>query len=263
MPGDPEFMERLGKAIELFKEDKATYLSRLDHRLRGWVTNEAFCWLKHPMFMLITPEDPETLNYRFKKKEEYVREALLEGDLSAALIMFESPYRLQILCDMVWSGLLDDDGSNEVTLTGMGWGTFEVGVVTCAQYAEALGDAWMHTELPGRYPKKQLLMLFKEAGWTTDVFEPDGIALSPRPNMPIKLFRGVHHPKHRLGLAWTTDPSKAEWFAKRWASGPVNYVFEVDCPPERLLGRFIGRDESEYVADVRRLKYKTHEVRKE
>jgi hypothetical protein len=65
-------------------------------------------------------------------------------------------------------------------------------------------------------------------------------------------------------FAWTTDPERAEWFARRFgrfADGsdsfrPV-FVYETDAPPHSLLcipGDEGRENEAEYVIDPRGLK---------
>ena len=56
------------------------------------------------------------------------------------------------------------------------------------------------------------------------------------------------------GWSWTTDPDKAEWFARRFAvRGKECFVAEGTVSKQYVIAYFTGRNESEIVVDPRRV----------
>jgi hypothetical protein len=256
-PGEPGWYTQMLEGTELFRDNFPAYMQQLDERLRAWVIGgTGLVWLKHPLMYSFTPESPAAINERFEWKVQRVREDLAKGDLTCISVLFEKPYRIQALTNVVqhW----EPEATGTVPAWVMGVGSCELGPFTHEHFCSTLASVWMMTELPSEYPKQQLRDLFARAGFITDVEDLDG-APAPRPDMTLTLYRGMRRKADRLGLAWTTDPNKAEWFARRFAKR-TSWVAEVECPPERLYARFVGRNESEYVIDPRRLPYTLHEV---
>jgi hypothetical protein len=79
-------------------------------------------------------------------------------------------------------------------------------------------------------------------------------AFAPPP-APVTIYRGSI-PRFARGMAWTSDPEKAAWFARRWAvlrHPRVAHVYTVAAPPEAILADmdalFEGRAEAEIVVD--------------
>lgn len=53
------------------------------------------------------------------------------------------------------------------------------------------------------------------------------------------------------GLSWTTDYSKAEWFAHRYDTGSEEgYILKADISRSNILAYFDSRGESEVVVNV-------------
>jgi hypothetical protein len=62
----------------------------------------------------------------------------------------------------------------------------------------------------------------------------------PNPAGPLSIYRGATRGRAR-GMAWTTDPDKARWFADRFSGlagqGPFRaaHVYTVTAPPAAIL----------------------------
>jgi 8-oxo-dGTP pyrophosphatase MutT (NUDIX family) len=112
-----------------------------------------------------------------------------------------------------------------------------------------LAEVWMQTEFPGvNGGNERWLDAFDAAGWVSD-------NKSERPTTPMTLYRGAVE-DHKIGLAWTADPERAAWFAKRFNYGDdVGKVYRRIFQPHELLARFTGRNEDEYVCWTRDLMY--------
>jgi hypothetical protein len=88
----------------------------------------------------------------------------------------------------------------------------------------------------------------------------------PRPQLPLTLYRGTTKGRTR-GMAWTTDPDKARWFAERFngfVGDPAGlfrtaFAYIVVAPPDAALADIDsilpsgGRGEHEVVVDPRLL----------
>ena len=116
--------------------------------------------------------------------------------------------------------------------------TFEGGMST-TEFNKLVLDVWSDTEFPNENTEdwdylwdnfstnseqsQQLDLLFKE---------------------PRVLYRGGLHP----GRSWTTDPSIAEWFSKRWGEeqGVQSRVFTRD----EVIVYINDRDEKEVVVKI-------------
>lgn len=231
------------EAIRLYNEDRDAYRDLLNLNLKYFWEGGEFpsgMVLRHPLMYIMFPEPPDQLNTRYALKVEMVAKALAEGNINGALLWFEKPWRLDIL-DQIWRAR----GRTTVSLTGMP-APVALGHVPIEDWRESLMDYWMLTEVPSQIPRRQLVRMFEQAGWCTDV--TDGDVPSPRPDIPLTLYRGVHLKRLAKGLSWTTDPSKAEWFARRFEHG--GHVYETTVQPEHLLARLTARGESEYVVNT-------------
>src|SRR4029078_6886251 len=72
-------------------------------------------------------------------------------------------------------------------------------------------------------------------------------AASERPTEPLTLYRGATE-EHQRGLAWTADPERAQWFAKRvdFQDDPA-LVYRRTFAPQDIMARFAGRGEDEFI----------------
>lgn len=67
----------------------------------------------------------------------------------------------------------------------------------------------------------------------------------------LTVYRGVAINRNPHGLSWTTDYSKAEWFAHRYDTGSEEgYLLKADISRSNILAYFDSRGESEVVVNV-------------
>lgn len=122
---------------------------------------------------------------------------------------------------------------------------------------EAVAWSWSMPEWPeGNFGKPFWLRLFGAVGYLHHD-RADDLTRTPPETVP-DLWRGAISSR-RKGLAWTADRERAEWFAQRWeAGGHFKQLHLWHLPagavePRRVLARFDGRGEAEWVIDTRRL----------
>lgn len=125
------------------------------------------------------------------------------------------------------------------------FGRFDVflehaGQLTRAQRRSLLEDLWSGCDGSIWRNRKRAVALLVEAGYIGDL---------PRPDGPLKLYRGVYAPAHARGLSWSTSLEVARYFVRPFGRGPNRggFVYTVLAPPEAVLAGFADRDESEYV----------------
>lgn len=175
-----------------------------------------------------------------------------------------------------------DVTGNQVHDRDLGWAVLAVaaeGCLTPDEEVVGIRMAWSHPEFPeANADARAWRAAFERIGYTSDealyvdddedqVDDEDldadeaDLLRVPRPAEPMRLYRGALAARRR-GLAWTADPERAAWFARRFNGTPgmhTAHVWTVLCPPERLLARIVGRHEDEYVADVRGLTIEKHQ----
>jgi hypothetical protein len=109
-----------------------------------------------------------------------------------------------------------------------------------------LASAWTGAKYPyDALAVEDWLWLFRSAGFTTDTAD-----ISP-PKSDLDVYRGCL-PDHRLGLAWTTNPDCARWFAKVWLERrhiKGGRVYAARVRPDHVLGIMHERSEDEVVID--------------
>ena len=218
------------------EERRESYHRELHPDLRQFVEDMSsdLLMLRHPLIFdvpLFLP--PAAINRRYEAKERQYRQRLDTGRYAEALAFIEKPYRLSVLDAWVKEGLLTPE-----RLGGR------------LPLRECLRDAWVLTEYPGRsLTKRRAIQLFRLAGWMSDTVEGDvNHPDAPRrPDIPLRLWRGATA-RYRRGLAWTANPERAAWFARRWKDDAK--VWQVTVPPQRMLASFNARGEAEIVCDV-------------
>ena len=114
--------------------------------------------------------------------------------------------------------------------------------------------AWTSPEFP--VPDEDTLEGWVEVFHYTGYISDNGLE---RPSKPITLYRGADTDSRGVtGMSWTSAPATAHWFANRFGSeGRTVWVATVER--SRVLARFHGRNENEYVIDPYDLE--THEYK--
>lgn len=151
-------------------------------------------------------------------------------------------------------------GSNGVFGThdrDLPWATAEVIAGRCLTpqgSRELIVQAWTGPEFPEANLTQDLwLGIFGTVGFIADDDE-DGQQEAP-PDAPMRLWRGAI-PSRARGMAWTSNRSRAEWFATRLdgvSSRERGALWTATAPPNTILARFTRRGEDEFVLDPRNL----------
>ena len=110
---------------------------------------------------------------------------------------------------------------------------------------DLLREHWTRCDAPGDVTE-DLLVLFLRAGYVSDCDE--------RPTGELTVYRGTFGDDPRLGISWTLDKSKAEWFAAQGGRGSGRVrneqtVWRGTVSATAILGYFIEREEAEVILD--------------
>lgn len=151
--------------------------------------------------------------------------------------------------------------------------------LTEANARDLARTAWTICEFPeGNLTARQWRDIWAHVGYVDDGEEEDAATSydldatetvdhgrPERPTEPTVVYRGAIASRKR-GMAWTTDLTRARWFAARFSglagqetlSGGVRFrvakVYRTTVPPDRVYARFNGRGEHEWVIDTRGLR---------
>lgn len=109
-----------------------------------------------------------------------------------------------------------------------------------------LAHVWSIAEWPeGALGAALWVTMFRRVGFVSETGEPAPVA-------PLQLYRGATWGRRR-GLAWSTSPDVARWFADRATRfGLVGHVFGAVVPPAGVLAyidKSRGASEREVIVD--------------
>lgn len=150
-----------------------------------------------------------------------------------------------------WDELSARAGRNDLpyilAMAVLGHGT----LTDLKEIAIGIQNAWTLAEWPEQAIDRDIwLTLFQTSG-----FLFNELSITP-PSHPINLYRGAV-PKYRIGMSWTDDLERAEWFAHRFDGmrGTISgRVYTVTAPHEAILAHFTeARGENEWVLDANRV----------
>lgn len=186
--------------------------------------------IQHPLIQEIMYREQMNalINKRFEVKVEALNEAVDSKNWNRVIWLHERPWRIEAL--IKYQGQMSD-----------------------TQYWECVGAVWIDSEnIWQRTYEWRTLWENPRKGrrFAMDAKERKQLALMPD---TIQVFRGVHgkgitKQRHRIGMSWTTDREKAEWFANRWAPQHPIKVLEGTVKKYAVHAYFIGRNESEIVS---------------
>mgnify|MGYP001819482762 CR=1 FL=1 len=80
------------------------------------------------------------------------------------------------------------------------------------------------------------------------------------------LYRGTNQRERVLGLSWTTDRERAEWFARRWQASGMGAprVYELTTTIDKTVGPLLQRGEDEYIlVDPSKPRVREHFIERE
>jgi hypothetical protein len=77
----------------------------------------------------------------------------------------------------------------------------------------------------------------------------------------VPIYRGTQRPGRHIGVCWTTDRKKAEWFARRFAYGEKKPVLLTGhVRKSNIIACFTGRKESEVLAFPKHIRGRKEEA---
>lgn len=122
------------------------------------------------------------------------------------------------------------------------WAWCSSGLVVGAAVREWILPVWSWSEYPGDLGTQRWVKLFRATGYVSDgQLAPLG---------PITLYRGAVESGKR-GMSWTTNRTVAKGFTV--PPRLPGQVWKVTVPPEAVLARIEGRQESEVIVNPRML----------
>lgn len=146
-----------------------------------------------------------------------------------------------------------EEGDFETALSWLGSTSVASGIIyldemygfTAEQARDLLREHWTRCDAPGD-ATESLLDLFQLAGYVSDCDE--------RPTGELTVYRGTFGDDPCLGISWTLDKSKAEWFAEHGARGAglaaaESAVWRGTVNATAILGYFVERKEAEVILD--------------
>ncbi len=119
-------------------------------------------------------------------------------------------------------------------------------------FASSLRYLWTSTEFPNNDKNVSLSefkQYFRQANQEL-LMDEDYEEFKQLPDK-ITVYRGVHLQGTAQALSWTTDKSKAEWFAKRFGNG--GKVYEATINKKDVFAYFPSTGESEIVLNDNKL----------
>jgi hypothetical protein len=127
--------------------------------------------------------------------------------------------------------------------------------MTHRDQCRGIAEAWVSAEWPTRIMDPEVwLFLFERTLDPGQYLTDCGIVLdnSHQPDT-LTLWRGSY-PEFKMGMSWTTDKEKGEWFAHRLDHGEhIGELYEARVDVALVLASFETRGESEIVIDVDQL----------
>lgn len=124
-------------------------------------------------------------------------------------------------------------------------------------FSELFGEAWVISENPNGDANCSLALLTKWFRNADKKFLMDEEEYKVWEELPEEfvVYRGVGVGRKPLGLSWTCNLEKAEWFAHRYDfDGKVGYVQKATINKKYAYAYFKGRGEEEVVVDSAKIK---------
>jgi hypothetical protein len=180
-------------------------------------------------FMTITTENWKEVNTKMLATiAEEIKGKEKEKALFTIFLIISSAYRIQFL------DLIKDELTAKEIGTMMSW-------------------IWTDTEFPNQYETKMLINLFEKSDKETLMDEDDKKFYDNLPEV-ITIYRGKQTTKaKRLGMSWTLNKEKANWFAHRWQT-QQGKLYQATIEKKYVYAYLNNREEQEVVVDPSKLK---------
>ena len=185
----------------------------------------------HPLVVCyLAPGSEDHLNQLLVSKRRAITNLVMEKKYSQCVWLFERPYRLDGLEQ--YGALIED----------------------AEQHASLVRQVWVDTEFPHHNVRRWNFILGETAPlhfMDTD----DKMAYDALSDI-VTLYRGtdqdeldIYAASGRAGLSWTTDESRAKWFAERFAgsTGKQPIVMRQTCPKSDIFACVGQRGEDEVI----------------
>jgi hypothetical protein len=191
--------------------------------------------VEHPLVSEHRLFSAESINKRLELMKAQLAEALGAGNWYRAVFTYERGYRLTGLLRCIRHRGLRASPAAYWPLVAAVWADSESTGRNLATWRDLWGI--------GRWPKvphrRKHVMNDEERA-----------ALAALPPL-VPIYRGIGHRRAALGLSWTIDRERAEWFARRFAGVAGRRPFLVSGKIERrhMLAYLGERKESEIVVD--------------
>lgn len=124
-------------------------------------------------------------------------------------------------------------------------------------YGNALRDVWIHSEFPNadaNVSVSESIRFFRAADRKYLMEADDYKQYNELPDK-ITVWRGVTKGKNPIGLSYTTDKARAEWFQNRWPDvDNPGYLLELTVSKQDILAYIDSRGEQEVIVDISKYK---------
>lgn len=122
-------------------------------------------------------------------------------------------------------------------------------------YSAILGNIWVEVEFPHQLGVRRLIAMFKRSDAYSMMEKEERVTFDEMQVIDeLPLYRGIRDNRSAIrGLSWTTDHSKAHWFAARFC-GNNPRIITATCKPKHRFAYFQQRGEDEVVVNPAGLK---------
>ena len=137
------------------------------------------------------------------------------------------------------------------------WLKYTKEFMSSKDFAELLADAWVKEENPNgdvNVPIQTSISWFKKAKKKYLMSEEEYKVWDSLPDK-LTVYRGVSPRRVALGLSWTSNKEKAEWFQHRFeTNSEKGFLQKAYIEKKYVLAYFNSRGEEELVVDVLAIK---------
>lgn len=137
------------------------------------------------------------------------------------------------------------------------WLKYTKEFMSSKDFAELLADAWVKEDNPNgdvNVPIQTSISWFKKAKKEYLMDEEECRVWNSLPD-ELTIYRGVSPRRVALGLSWTPNKEKAEWFQHRFeTSSEKGFLQKAHINKKHVLAYFNSRGEEELVVDVLAIK---------
>lgn len=170
----------------------------------------------------------EMFNTMYEQSKKRVHDSIERGDYGLAVALVEKPFRVEVLQELYNEGRIDKSNPDY-------WETV-FNTYTGVEFTTCDSDVWLDL-MDGAQAHKDKFMSEDE--------------LSVIQSLPdvVTVYRGAKEDTNEMGISFSLDYKKAEWFAQRFDSDSSPVVVEAKVKKEDILAYLENRGESEIIFD--------------